>query len=94
VTRAKLSENERVFECGSCGLRLDRDVNVSYNLEREGRRILALSGADQSGTTSTVARHTHETLNADTRRGNTRVDQSAEALSAIRAQPRSQEKSA
>ena len=32
AVRAELSRRERVFGCGSCGLRLDRDLNAARNL--------------------------------------------------------------
>jgi putative transposase len=59
-TKAKLALSERVFECSTCGIRLDRDVNAARNIHREGLRLLGNEA-------STVAGHQPETLNADSR---------------------------
>jgi putative transposase len=59
-TRAKLALSDRVFECSTCGIRLERDVNAARNIHREGLRLL-ISEA------STVAGHQPETINADSR---------------------------
>jgi putative transposase len=58
-TKAKLALSERVFECRTCGVCLDRDVNAARNIHREGLRLL--------GNEATVAGHQPETLNADSR---------------------------
>jgi putative transposase len=39
-TRAKLALSDRVFECSTCGISLDRDVNAARNIHREGVRLL------------------------------------------------------
>ena len=59
-TRAKLDLRERVFECSTCGISLDRDVNAACNIHREG--LLRLSNE-----VSTVAGHKPETINAVSR---------------------------
>jgi putative transposase len=58
-TKAKFALSDRVFECSTCGTRLDRDVNAARNIHREGLRL--------NGDESTVAGHQPETLNADSR---------------------------
>ena len=63
--RAKLTLDERVFGCQACGLRLDRDVNASRNIEQEGLRLLSIKGD--------VAGFQPETLNAVSRKGKTSV---------------------
>ncbi len=64
-TKAKLALSDRVFECSTCGIRLDRDVNAARNIHREGLRLL--------GNETTVAGHQPETLNADSRDRKTRA---------------------
>jgi putative transposase len=59
-TKAKLALSDRVFECSTCGVTLDRDVNAARNIHREGLRLLANEAV-------TVAGHQPETLNADSR---------------------------
>jgi putative transposase len=58
-TKAKFALSERLFECSTCGTRLDRDINAARNIHREGLRLLGNEG--------TVAGHQPETLNADPR---------------------------
>jgi putative transposase len=60
VTKAKLALSERVFECSTCGISLDRDVNAARNIRDEGIRLL-------TNEASTVAGHQPETLNAVSR---------------------------
>jgi len=36
TVKAKLSLDQRVFECGACGLAIDRDLNAAINLARHG----------------------------------------------------------
>lgn len=38
--RESLSLGERVYHCGNCGMILDRDLNASYNIREEGKRML------------------------------------------------------
>jgi putative transposase len=60
VTKAKLVRSDRVFECSTCGISLDRDVNAARNIRDEGIRLLTIDA-------SAVAGHKPETLNADSR---------------------------
>jgi putative transposase len=59
-TKAKLALSDRVFECSTCGISLDRDVNAARNIRDEGIRLL-------TNEASAVAGHQPETLNADSR---------------------------
>jgi putative transposase len=59
-TRAKLALSDRVFECSTCGISLDRDVNAARNIHREGQHLL-------TNEVSTVAGHKPETINAVSR---------------------------
>jgi putative transposase len=59
-TRAKLALSDRVFECSTCGITLDRDVNAARNIRDEGIRLL-------TNEASTVAGHQPGTLNAVSR---------------------------
>jgi putative transposase len=61
AVRAKLPRNARVFECESCGVSLDRDVNAARNIAQEGARLL-LGHTEQD-----VAGLRPETQNADPR---------------------------
>jgi len=38
--RESLSLGERVYHCENCGIILDRDLNASYNIREEGKRML------------------------------------------------------
>lgn len=44
-----LSLAERVFGCGTCGLRLDRDLNAARNLEQLGRASAEVTTTDSHG---------------------------------------------
>src|ERR1039457_2751160 len=59
-TKAKLALSDRVFECSTCGISLDRDVNAARNIRDEGIRLL-------TNEASTVAGHQPGTLNAVSR---------------------------
>ena len=41
--------NKRVYQCSSCGLVLDRDVNASKNIRMAGLSILKACGANDVG---------------------------------------------
>jgi putative transposase len=60
TVKAKLSLSERVFNCGACGLSLDRDENAARNL---ARLALDVAQAEEDGM-SYVAATEAETLNA------------------------------
>jgi len=38
--RESLSLGERVYHCENCGMIIDRDLNASYNIREEGKRML------------------------------------------------------
>jgi putative transposase len=38
--RTKLALSQRVYQCTTCGLKLDRDVNAARNIHAEGERLL------------------------------------------------------
>jgi putative transposase len=59
-SKAKLAQSDRVFECSTCGITLDRDVNAARNIRDEGIRLL-------TNEASTVAGHQPGTLNAVSR---------------------------
>jgi putative transposase len=40
--KAKLSLSERIFDCDTCGVRIDRDVNAAVNLARLGDQTTTL----------------------------------------------------
>ena len=65
TVKAKLDRATRIFDCESCGLVMDRDVNAAYNIAREAQR---LAGRDQVP----VAGLRPETQNADPRPRKTR----------------------
>jgi len=39
--KEQLKLSERVYHCGKCGFKIDRDLNAAINIEREGIRLLA-----------------------------------------------------
>ncbi len=71
---AKLPLAVRVFDCTTCGMSLDRDINATRNLAREGQRLPRQH--DQHD----VAGLRPETENADPRPGKTPAAHAAEAL--------------
>jgi putative transposase len=52
VTKAKLSLDERMYHCGSCGLEIDRDFNATINLARQSWT----SEVSTAGTSSVAGR--------------------------------------
>jgi len=68
AVKAKLLLSTRNFECDSCEMSLNRDVNAARNIAREGARLLS----EQSSTAEqSVAGLRPETLNADPRQQKT-----------------------
>jgi putative transposase len=63
TARAKLPLATRVFECDTCGMSLDRDVNAARNIAREGDRLLS----ERQSQEQHVAGLRPETRNADPR---------------------------
>lgn len=63
AVKAKLAIHERTFDCDTCGIRLDRDVNAAYNIAAEALRLDGL----QPSTIGGVAGLRPETGNADPR---------------------------
>ncbi len=84
-TRAKLANSDRVFECSTCGITLDRDVNAARNIRDGGIRLLTYEA-------STVAGHKPETLNAVSRDRKTKPPRRV-AGTVTRAEPLSQHES-
>jgi putative transposase len=41
----ELTLKDRIYKCPECGLKLDRDLNASYNLKKEGLRICTESSS-------------------------------------------------
>ncbi len=91
AVRAKLDLSVRVFECSTCGMTLDRDINAAINIEAEGRRLLEakLESLQPPVPTQNVAGLRPETVNADPRTEKTEVLTGTAALAARRAEPRS-----
>lgn len=42
-SRKKLKLKERVYQCSSCGLTIDRDYNAAINIKNEGLRLLKIA---------------------------------------------------
>jgi putative transposase len=66
--RTKLALWQRVYDCSTCGLTLDRDVNAARNIRAEGERILR---AQQHKHEQDVASMRGETRNGEPRPGET-----------------------
>jgi len=84
AVKAKLHLSVRVFECSTCGMSLDRDVNAAVNIEAEGRRLLEAQLASctiSTNGTQDVAGLRPETIDAGSRMEKT------ECLGAPRHQP-------
>ena len=96
AVKAKLHLWERVFECSTCGMSLDRDVNAARTIEAEGRRLLAakLESVQPMPSPQDVAGLRPETKNADPRTEKTEVPTGTAALAVSpngdeKAEPRS-----
>ena len=68
--KAKLDLSMRVYECDTCSLVLDRDVNAAINIAREGARLLE-SRVTEGHSMQHVAGLRPETQNADPRQQKT-----------------------
>lgn len=82
---AKLPLAVRVFDCTTCGMSLDRDINAARNLARAGLRLLGTAQQqnqqpDQQPDQHDVAGLRPETRNADPRPDKTPAAHAAEAL--------------
>lgn len=64
--RTKLALWQRVYDCASCGLVLDRDINAARNIRAEGERLQREQQAQQD-----VASIRGETVNGEPRPGET-----------------------
>lgn len=51
AVKAKLPLSERLYDCGTCGARLDRDLNSAINLARKGALPAGVPGRNASGAT-------------------------------------------
>ena len=78
---AKLPLATRTFDCATCGMSLDRDVNAAINIAREAVRLLGQHD---------VAGLRPETENADPRPRKTPTAHARRAAVVRRAEPRSQ----
>lgn len=45
-----LSLTERVFHCGHCSFKIDRDLNAAINLEKAARLVVSACGLDSADT--------------------------------------------
>ncbi len=64
AVRAKLPLHVRVFNCATCDLHIDRDVNAARNIRREGLRLLREELPDAVGPVASIR---GETSNGDPR---------------------------
>ena len=92
LVKATLALSTRTFECDSCDLVLDRDVNAAINIEQEALRLLVLLEAENTESSNHVARIRPETLNAESRTKETASSYDDNASAAIRPEPRSHDR--
>ena len=95
LVKATLALSTRTFECDSCDLVLDRDVNAAINIEQEALRLLVLLEAESTESTESsnhVARIRPETINAESRTKETASSYDDNASAAIRPEPRSHDR--
>jgi putative transposase len=68
--KAKLNQSVRVYECDSCGLVRDRDINAAHNVAQQGTRLIE-PGSTEVRDVQHVAGLRPETKNADPRQQKT-----------------------
>jgi putative transposase len=74
---AKLTLQQRTFNCNNCGASIDRDVNAAHNIAREAIRLHELTAASTEA--EVVAGLRPETRNADSRLCQTNPEHALEA---------------
>jgi putative transposase len=82
--KAKLDLGVRIYECSTCRLVLDRDVNAAINIAQEGTRLLAQGSTEGQD----VAGLRPETRNADPRQHKTTGAHAPGGSYRLRAEPR------